>query len=120
MKKEIANETGLLMNNDQTGGTNQTDIICNHCHLTLLPKQHATKMTLPAYLSYDFQGDFEPLMDYWKIRKMTDFSNVQITSRDGNVSLLSCIRCDSQIIGLIFNNIGKKEIYLNCNRTHLT
>ena len=115
---EETKKQSFLMNEDKIGGINQGDIICKDCQLTLITKGKATKLKLPSYLSDE--RDFEPLLDYWKISKMADFDNIQIYSREGNVEFLSCIRCDSRVIGIVFNKSERKEIYLNCCRTSIT
>ena len=116
---EESKNNGYIMNEDKIGGINQGDIICNDCQLILINKGKATKLKLPSYLSYDNERDFEPLMDYWRLSKMADFNNIQVYSREGNVEFLSCIRCDTRVIGIIFNKSERKEIYLSCNRTSI-
>ena len=110
------------------GSKNERNIRCKFCPNVLIWQGTATKCQNNVSLEtiYNFQVDliknnlreFEPLNSYWHVSDLKHFNNVMIHQMQGDLKYLSCLGCQSSIIG--YQIISQPDkIYVSCDRVKL-
>ena len=78
---------------------NERNILCKFCNTIILWQGTSIKKSHQVDLIKNNLREFEPMTLYWHINDIRKFNNVMIHQMAGDIKYLSCLSCQSSIIG---------------------